>query len=115
MVARIAKAKAAATDAGRDPEALMLTTACPPIIGRTDADYRTALNEGSEAFGVPRDEIEERFTSRGLLVGTPSQFGETIAGWKEVGVTRFYMQRITAGRSLDEAGELIDLIAEAAA
>lgn len=114
MADRIAKAKAAAEDAGRDPEALMLSTACPPLIGRTDAEYQKALDEASQAFEIPRNEIEERFGGRGLLLGTPDQFGETLASWNELGVTRFYMQRITVGRTLDEAGELIDTIRETA-
>ena len=104
MIDRIAKARAAAEEAGRDPSALMISTACPPLIEATENDYQLALDEGSEAFGIPRDEIEGRFVARDFPLGTPDRFAATIGAWKELGVTRFYMQRITSGRSLEEAG-----------
>ena len=115
MTDRIEAAHDAATAAGRDPADLMLSTACPPLIGITEQDYQAALDEGAEAFDVPRDEIEEKFGSRGMLLGTLDRMSETIGAWRDVGVTRFYMQRITTGRTLDEAGELIDLIEQATA
>ena len=115
MTDRIEAAHEAAATAGRDPADLMLSTACPPLIGITEQDYQAALDEGADAFDVPRDEIEEKFGSRGMLLGTLDRMSETIGAWRDIGATRFYMQRITTGRTLDEAGELVDLIEQATA
>ena len=114
MIERIVRAHDAATSAGREPADLMLSTACPPLIGTNEADYQRSLDEGADTFGIPRNEIEERFTTRGMLIGTVDRMADTIGQWTEVGITRFYMQRITTGRTLEQAGELVDLIARAA-
>ena len=115
MKERIAVARAAAEEAGRDPDDLLISTACPMVIGATEADYRAALEESAVAFGMSTDEIEERFGSRGILIGTVDRFSETLAAWSELGVQRFHMQRLVSGRSLDQAAELVGLIRDASA
>ena len=72
------------------------------------------LEESSEAFGMSTDEIEERFGSRVILIGSVDRFSETLAAWSALGVERFHMQRLVSGRSVDQAGELVELIKEAA-
>ncbi len=113
MEERIEAARAAAS-MGRTADDLLISTACPMVIGATEADYRTALEESSEAFRMSAAEIEERFGSRGILIGTVDRFTETLAAWSELGVERFHMQRLTSGRSLDQAAELVELIRQAA-
>lgn len=115
MEERIATARQAAEEAGRSADDLLISTACPMVIGATEADYRAALEESAEAFERTPEQIEERFGERGVLIGTVDRFSETLATWKSLGVQRFHMQRLVSGRSLDQAAELVELIREVTA
>ena len=114
MADRIARAEAASASVGRLPGDLKVSTACIPLIGATESDLRETLDEGAEMYGIPRAEIESQWAAEGQLIGTLDHIADTLGQWKEIGITRFYVQRITVKRSLSEASDLVDLIAAAA-
>ncbi|MDH3251092.1 MAG: LLM class flavin-dependent oxidoreductase, partial [Acidimicrobiia bacterium] len=58
IAVRIELARSAAEQAGRDPGALMISTAGVVITGTTDAEYRSALEAASKRFGRPPHELE---------------------------------------------------------
>jgi alkanesulfonate monooxygenase SsuD/methylene tetrahydromethanopterin reductase-like flavin-dependent oxidoreductase (luciferase family) len=90
MTTRIELARAAAERAGRNPDALMISTAGVVITGTTDAAYRTALEAASERFQRPPDELESSMRERGTPVGRDA--AEIIDAIADLGVERFYLQ-----------------------
>ena len=90
MAARIELARDAADRAGRDPDALMISTAGVVITGTTEATYRSALEAAAERFQRPPDELETSMRERGTPVGRDA--GEIIDTIADIGVERFYLQ-----------------------
>lgn len=90
MREKIELARQAAEDAGRDPEALLISTASPVVTGTGEAAYRKALSVATERFEQEPEELEKRFRERGIPVGLDA--AETIAAMEAIGVGRFYLQ-----------------------
>lgn len=90
MAARIETALTAASQAGRDPKSLMISTAGAVITGTTDATYRSALEAASARFQRPADELESSMRDRGTPVGRDAR--EVIEAMAGIGVERFYLQ-----------------------
>lgn len=90
MAERIELARAAAQQAGRNPDALMISTAGVVVTGTTDAAYRTALEAASKRFQRPPDEFEASMRERGTPVGRDA--ADVIDAIADLGVERFYLQ-----------------------
>lgn len=90
MADRIDTARRAADSAGRDPTALMISTAGVVITGTTETAYRSALEAAAERFQRPVDELETSMRERGTPVGRDA--AETIDAIADLGVERFYLQ-----------------------
>lgn len=90
MADRIARARDAALQAGRDPDGLVISTAGVVITGTTDASYRSALEAAAERFQQPPDELETSMRERGTPVGRDA--AEVIDAIADLGVERFYLQ-----------------------
>jgi alkanesulfonate monooxygenase SsuD/methylene tetrahydromethanopterin reductase-like flavin-dependent oxidoreductase (luciferase family) len=110
MGARISAAREAAELAGRSPGALSLSTACPPVIGATDAEYQRSLDVAADRFGSPRDEIEQRLSDGGILLGTPGRVAETMGSWADLGIERYYAQTIGPDRSIERFEHVFGLL-----
>ena len=91
-VARRDVMRSAAVDAGRDPDAIVLSLVGHPIIGDNRADYRHRLEERAARAGREADEYEEMLESRDALYGTLDQVRTRLESWQEVGVSRYYIQ-----------------------
>lgn len=90
MREKIARARRSAADAGRDPDALMISTAGPVITGVDERSFRAALSEASERFQQSPEELEQRFRDAGTPIGLDAR--DTIDAMAEIGVERFYLQ-----------------------
>ena len=90
MREKIQLARQTAEDAGRDPDALLISTASPVVTGTDQASYRDALSVATERFDQEPDELEKRFRERGIPIGLDA--AETIAAMEAIGVRRFYLQ-----------------------
>lgn len=90
MGEKIGLARQTAQDCGRDPEALLISTAAPVVTGTDEAAYRRALSVATERFDQEPDALEKRFRDRGIPVGLDA--AETIAAMEGIGVRRFYLQ-----------------------
>ena len=90
MAERIELARTAASDAGRDPETLMISTAGVVVTGTTDASYRSALEAAADRFQRPPEELEASMRERGTPIGRDA--AQTIQSIAELGVERFYLQ-----------------------
>lgn len=93
MKIRIERAREAAVAAGRDPEALMISTACPPIVGATEAEYRAALEDAVPIMGKETaDDLHELLEERNFPHGTREQAIDILGGYASLGVERYYVQ-----------------------
>ena len=90
MSERIDVARRAADRAGRDADALMISSAGVVITGTNDASYRSALEAAAERFQRPPEELESSMRERGAPVGRDA--AEIIDAIADLGVDRFYLQ-----------------------
>ena len=109
MRARIDLALATAADSGRDPDALLLSSAGAVLVGTDEADYRDRLAAFAEQAGTSVDELEAHFEARNTPRGTAEQVREQLAAMESIGVTRFYVQTMWSD-NLARTGETFDLI-----
>jgi alkanesulfonate monooxygenase SsuD/methylene tetrahydromethanopterin reductase-like flavin-dependent oxidoreductase (luciferase family) len=91
---KIATMRAAAEEAGRNPEAITVSVMGPVITGADPGAYRTVLEATASAVGRPPERIEERWKAAGLPVGPPDEVRETIASLERVGVEKLYVQHL---------------------
>jgi len=86
------RAMAAAAEAGRDPEMILFSTACPAIAARAESDYRRLLQMLAERTKSSPERIEEVYGERGYLHGSGSKPAEMLLALEEAGCERFYPQ-----------------------
>ncbi|MDH3250980.1 MAG: LLM class flavin-dependent oxidoreductase, partial [Acidimicrobiia bacterium] len=93
MRQRIERAREAAATADRDPDALRITTACPPFVGASETDYRAALEAAVPVMGQETaDGLHELLERRGFPHGTAEQVADILGQMSAIGVERWYVQ-----------------------
>ncbi|MEN8235637.1 MAG: LLM class flavin-dependent oxidoreductase, partial [Actinomycetota bacterium] len=89
---RIARAREAAAAAGRDPDALVFSSASQ-VIGAPDRKELAArIEELAVETGFTTDEYRERLARSHIPVGTYDELRERFAGLASLGITRYYLQ-----------------------
>ncbi len=106
---RIGLARRQAAAAGRDPDALMISSAGAVLVGTDEADYRDRLGQLAAEDGMTVEDLEAHFAHRNTPRGTAEQLREQLAGMASVGVTRFYVQTMWP-TDLDRTAETFDLL-----
>ncbi len=81
-----------ATEAGRDPQTILYSSACPVIAAKSEAEYRRLLEQLAERTNSSPDRIEEVYTERFYPHGSGSRPAEMAAALAEAGCQRFYPQ-----------------------
>ena len=105
---RIERAHQAAEDAGRDPDALLLSSAGFILAAATQDELDEALDERASNTGMTRDELDEYHAHRNTPVATYDELRKQFAAMEQAGITRFYFQG-----GLDPGNEaLIDALSE---
>lgn len=92
----------AAAEAGRNPDEIECSVMGSVLVGRTDESFRTYLETAAEARNSSAEELEERFVTAGMPVGTPERVQETLRSWESAGITKFYVRHM----ELDDLGLL---------
>ncbi|MBK5269333.1 MAG: LLM class flavin-dependent oxidoreductase [Acidimicrobiia bacterium] len=93
MRIRIERAREAAEASGRSGDDLFVSTACPPIVGLTDSDYRAALESAVPIMGKDNaDDLHDLLERRGYPHGTPDQVADILGQMEGIGVERWYVQ-----------------------
>jgi len=105
---RIERAQQAAEDAGRDPNALLLSSAGFVLAAPTREDLEKALDERAADTGMTRDELDEYHAKRNTPVATYDELTDQFAEMERAGITRFYFQGGLDPRNQ----ELIDALSE---
>lgn len=108
IAAKVERARRFAREAGRDPQAIRVSTAFPPLAGRTRSDYRAQIEAFARGRGGDRspEDIERRFEALGIPHGTPDRLAEGLERLGREGVQRVYLQ--VAWLSVDEAKRAVE-------
>ena len=86
--------KTAASEAGRDPDAIEVTIMGPIITGADSADFRGRLERAAGERDTDPDSLLERWRSNGIPVGSPDEVRAALSGLERAGVNRYYLQWI---------------------
>lgn len=89
---KVARARSAAAAAGRDPDALIISSSTVLVAADTASEYRDKLVAVAAEFGSDPAEMERDDKERNAPHGTWDQVRMTLAGMEESGVSRFYFQ-----------------------
>jgi F420-dependent oxidoreductase-like protein len=84
--------RAAAVEAGRDPGSITVSVMGQVVTGRTETEYRQALERGAAARGLEPEAWAERLRGHGIPVGPAAAVREELAALAGIGVDRFYLQ-----------------------
>ncbi len=107
--ARVAIARRAAAEAGRDPDALVISSAGAVLVGSDEADYRERLAAAAAEAGVTTDQLEAHFDARSTPRGPIDRVREQLAELEEAGMSLFYFQTPWAD-DLDRTAKVLDLL-----
>lgn len=102
---RIERCREAALDAGRDPEAIRISSSGQVVGTETEADFEARMDDMASQAGITREELEAHYERRQTPRGTYEQVRAQLDRFASLGVTRFYFQ---GGFSPDETGALLD-------
>ncbi len=91
---RVERFREAAAEAGRDPDALVVSMMGGAVVGADEASYRRNLERVAAAhpFGRSTAQIAESLQDQGLPVGTPPQVAEALGRLAAAGIERYYVQ-----------------------
>ena len=92
FAAKVARARSTAEAAGRDPDALLVSSSGQMIAADTEAGYWELLAEIAAKADTDPETIEQAAAKRNAPRGTWEQVRAIIGGMEEQGVTRFYIQ-----------------------
>ena len=92
LAGRLEHMRAAATEVGRDPDAIKISMISQILGGADEAEYRENLGNEAAKRDMDADELETRLTSRGMLCGTHEQIGARVGEIAAMGVGRLYVQ-----------------------
>ena len=93
---KVDTARKHAQESGRDPEAILFSTACPAIAAKSESDYRRLLGKLADATDSTPERIEEVYDERGYPHGYGSRPAEMLAALEEAGCQRYYAQAFAA-------------------
>jgi alkanesulfonate monooxygenase SsuD/methylene tetrahydromethanopterin reductase-like flavin-dependent oxidoreductase (luciferase family) len=102
---RIDRARTAAAAAGRDPDALVLSSVGQIVGAASESDLEHRLGVLAAEAGVTIHELAEQLKRRRTPTGTYDQLSERFDELADLGITRFYIQ---GGLDNDRRAELLD-------
>lgn len=105
MVERIQRFREAATDVGRDPDAIRLSSSGQVVASATEAEFEDRMDMDAKAAGLSREELEIHYEKRRTPRGTYEQVNDQLAGFEALGVSRFYLQGVFVP---SDTGKLLD-------
>jgi alkanesulfonate monooxygenase SsuD/methylene tetrahydromethanopterin reductase-like flavin-dependent oxidoreductase (luciferase family) len=91
---RIGRFRAAAIEAGRDPDSILLSSSGQVVAAETEAEFEDLMNSNASEAGISREELDEHYEKRQTPRGTYEQVSETLESFSDLGVERFYIQGV---------------------
>lgn len=90
---RITRARQTAEEAGRDPDAILLSSSGAVLTAPSEAEYRDRFALEAAEAGLEPEELEAHFAFRNTPRGSHEQVAEQIGMLAGLGIERFYLQR----------------------
>jgi alkanesulfonate monooxygenase SsuD/methylene tetrahydromethanopterin reductase-like flavin-dependent oxidoreductase (luciferase family) len=103
---KVESARRVARDAGRDDARIRISTAFPPLTGRTETEFRSNLEEAASRRGVSPEDLSTRFERLGIPIGPPARLTNGVARLQNQGVERIYLQ--VAGMTLGDVKAAVE-------
>ena len=91
---RIERFHAAAIDAGRDPDDILLSSSGQIVAAETEAEFEDLMNSNASEAGISREELDGHYEKRQTPRGTYEQVRETLESFSDLGIERFYVQGV---------------------
>jgi alkanesulfonate monooxygenase SsuD/methylene tetrahydromethanopterin reductase-like flavin-dependent oxidoreductase (luciferase family) len=108
MADRIERFRNAAVEAGRDPDEIRLSSSGQVFAADTKAEFEELMDLNAAEAGISREELEGHYEKRQTPRGTFDEVNEQLAGFEDMGVSRFYFQGVfmptDTGKLLDGLG-----------
>lgn len=98
FAAKVALARQAATYAGRDPDALLISSSGVLTAADDEAGYRKMLEARAAELSVKVEDLEESMRMRNSPRGTWDRVREVLGGLEDAGMKRFYIQTASDDR-----------------
>ena len=98
---RVSVMRAAARDAGRNPDDILVSVAGPGWVYQDEAAHRDALADKGEAKDMSGEEYGAFLDERNVPHGTVETAGAVISRLADVGVGRYYVQEFAALEAVD--------------
>ena len=115
LAGRLDHMRAAATEAGRNPDDIKLSMISQVIGGADEAEYRANLATEAAGRAMQPEELEDRFKTRGMLHGTHDQIAQRVGEIAAMGVGRLYIQYYAPLSAIDRDRMAADIGAVLAA
>lgn len=90
--AKVEVARAAASEVGRDPDALLISSSGVLVAGDTEEEYRSRLEQFAAMVNSSVEDVEESLRVRNSPRGTWDDVREILAGMERAGMQRFWIQ-----------------------
>ena len=94
MADRIQRFREAATNAGRDPDSIRLSSSGQVVAAATEEGFQDKMGADAEAAGLSREQLEIHYEKRQTPRGTYEQVNAQLDEFKALGVSRFYFQGV---------------------
>lgn len=108
LAERLDRFRAAALEAGRDPDEVLLSSSGQVIATETEEEFEAVMNVKADEAGVTREELDAYYEKRQTPRGTYTQVRQTLNRFATLGIERFYFQGpftpADTGRLLDGLG-----------
>lgn len=101
LLARLDVMRSSAAEAGRDPDAVLVSMAGPGLVFATEDEHREALVERSAKRDQTPEEYAALLDQRLVPHGTPEQAQAAIRRLESLGVGRYYVQEFKALEDID--------------
>lgn len=108
MGPRIEAARQAARAAGRDPNAMLVSTAFPLVIGADTADLERRIETVAASRGGDPDRIRTRWRRAGIPVAAADDYRNHLEELEAEGISRVYFQ--VAFDTLDDIRHMVGLL-----
>lgn len=105
---RIERARRAAVEAGRDPDALRISMAFPIVVGADQAELDDRVEAVADRRGASVEEIRSRWDALGIPIGTTDEYLTRLASLHDLGIQRIYFQ--VAFDPLEDVSHSISLL-----
>jgi alkanesulfonate monooxygenase SsuD/methylene tetrahydromethanopterin reductase-like flavin-dependent oxidoreductase (luciferase family) len=92
LVAKIEVMKTAAREAGRNTDEVTVSLMGPAMLASSDRRLSELMTAAAAFRNISVTELEDRWKSARIPLGTPDRAGEALAAFSEVGVDKYYFQ-----------------------